>query len=426
MPFDWFEKGSDIGGNWTYGNSNGLSACYQSLHIDTSKTRLQFEEFPVPAEWPDFPHHSLIAKYFNDYVDTFDLRRLVQFNTAVEACRRSASGGWEVRLSNGSSRSYEGVIVCNGHHWSPNIPSYPGTFEGVTFHAHAYRTPFDPVDVRGKRVLVVGLGNSAVDIASELSQRTLADRLFVSARRGVWVLPKYVAGKPSDKSLLPAWLPYRLKRRFAAQITRLVVGDMAAYGLPTPDHAPLEAHPTVSSEFLLRCGSGDVTVKPGIAEFAGQQVVFTDGSRERIDVIIYATGYRTVFPFLDLADAPVRNNHLPLFKRMVQPQRPDLWFMGLAQPTPTLVNLAEQQSKLLAAYITGRYELPDPETMQRTILADEALHQGHYYKSERHTMQIDFDIYVRDLLREIEAGADRPRWSRNVHAQVPRSLGLAA
>ncbi len=409
LPFDIYEKSDRVGGNWAYQNPNGMSACYQSLHIDTSKWRLAFEDYPVPADWPDFPHHSLMDGYFNAYVDHFGLRELIRFNTGVDKCEQRSDGRWDVTLSTGETKIYDTVVVANGHHWSPNTPEFPGRFDGEQIHAHAYRTPFDPIDMRGKTVVVVGLGNSAVDIASELSQRPIAKKLFVSARRGVWVMPKYFNGAPSDKSLLPPWLPGWAKRKLAAWAIKRSIGAMEDYGLPAPDHKPLEAHPTVSGEFLVRCGSGDITARPIITELMGRQVKFADGSVEDVDVIVYATGYKMRFPFLADADAPVRDNHLPLFKRLVQPdpRLHSLWFMGLAQSLPTLVNLAEQQSKLLAAWLDGRYALPSPDEMRAAIAADEKLHRGHYYASSRHTMQVDFDVYVRDLLRELRAGAGR-------------------
>jgi cation diffusion facilitator CzcD-associated flavoprotein CzcO len=414
IPFDWFEASSVIGGNWAYGNPNGMSAAYQSLHIDTSKSRLQFEDFPVPTDWPDFPHHSLLNGYFNAYVDHFGLRPLIRFNTKVTKATRRDDGRFDVTTINGvtgdgTTGIYRAVIVANGHHWSPNTPEYPGSFDGPMIHAHDYRTPTDPVNLMGKRVIVVGLGNSAVDIASELGQRTVAGKLFVSARRGVWVLPKYIGGKPSDKAPLPRWLPGWLTRRVARGVVRRLIGNMEDYGLPKPDHEPLEAHPTVSSEFLPRMGSGDITIKPAIAELQGKHVQFVDGSIEAVDAIVFATGYKTDFPFLGADDAPVVNNHIGLYKRMVQadPALHGIWFMGLAQPLPTLVNFAEQQSKLVAAYLSGDYALPDPATMADVIVADEKLHMGHYYASQRHTMQVNFDVYCADLKREIVAGTKR-------------------
>lgn len=408
IAFDWFEASDRIGGNWAYNNPNGMSSAYQSLHIDTSKWRLQFEEYPVPADWPDFPHHSLIAQYFNDYVDHFGLRDLVQFETPVLKVTRRDDGGWDVTTKHGTKR-YAAVVVANGHHWSPNRPVWEGQFNGAIIHAHDYRTPFAPLNLIGKRVLVVGLGNSAVDIASELGQRSITEKCWVSTRRGVWVLPKYFNGVPADKQAAPPWLPLGLARWIGRRKVKSLVGRMEDYGLPTPDHEPLDAHPTVSGEFLGRLGSGDIGIKPAIARLDGDGVIFTDGSREVVDAIITATGYNIDFPFLDPADARVTDNHIPLYKRMVQadPALHNLWFMGLAQTLPTLVNLAEQQSKLLVAYLSGRYALPAPDEMRRVIVAEEKRYQGHYYASRRHTMQVNFEPYVADLAVEIRRGAKR-------------------
>jgi cation diffusion facilitator CzcD-associated flavoprotein CzcO len=174
VPYDCFEVSDEIGGNWYYKNPNGMSACYESLHIDTSKWRLAFEDYPVPSDWPDFPSHAQLFQYFKDYVAHFGLRETITFNTGVEKARRNADGLWEVTLSTGETRLYDVLFVCNGHHWSPRIPDYPGEFEGAAFHSHAYRDPFEPVDMRGKNIVVVGMGNSAMDIASELAQRPIA------------------------------------------------------------------------------------------------------------------------------------------------------------------------------------------------------------------------------------------------------------
>lgn len=409
LPFDCFEMSDDIGGNWYFKNPNGASSCYQSLHIDTSKWRLAFEDFPVPDEWPDFPHHSQLLQYFHDYVDHFGLRERITFNTAVTDCTRMDDGRWQVTLSTGETHEYDALCVANGHHWDARMPEYPGHFDGYQVHSHNYTDPFEPYDFRGKSVLVVGAGNSAMDISSELSQRPLAGRLFISMRRGVWVIPKYSDGVPMDKAVLPAWMPAKLGRKLAQRKIRKLMGKPGDYGLPEPDHEPLEAHPSVSSEFLLRVGSGDICPKGAIERLDGDFVVFTDGSREVIDAIVWATGYNVTFPFLKEDALTPKDNVFPLFKRMVKPGYENLFFLGLAQPLPTLVNFAEQQSKLVAAALTGRYEFPDAGEMAQVIEADERAYLGHFYDSPRHRMQVDFETYVRDLHREVEAGRRRGR-----------------
>lgn len=408
VPFDCFEASDEVGGNWYYKNPNGMSACYQSLHIDTSKWRLAFEDFPVPAEWPDFPHHSLLFQYFKDYVAHFGLRDKITFNTSVDHAERGSDGLWTITLSTGETRTYDALIVCNGHHWDPNTPDYPGHFDGTLIHSHEYNDPFDPIDMRGKNVVVVGMGNSGLDIASELSQRFLAKKLTVSARRGVWVLPKYLKGVAGDKMTMPAWIPrpigLALKRRFLNKN----LGPMEGYGLPKPDHQPFEAHPSASGEFLGKAGSGDIAFKPAITALEGKQVRFADGSTEDVDVIVCATGYHISFPFFtDPNLLPDAKNRFPLFKRMMKPGIDNLFFMGLAQPMPTLVNFAEQQSKLVAAYLAGKYMPPSPTEMQSVLAADEKYYLGPYYDSPRHTIQCEFDPYVRNLKKEIVDGGKR-------------------
>jgi hypothetical protein len=407
LPFDCFEMSDDIGGNWYFRNPNGASSCYQSLHIDTSKWRLAFEDYPVPRDWPDFPHHAQLLQYFHDYVDHFGLREKITFGTAVTDCAPLDGGRWAVTLSTGDTREYDNLVVANGHHWDARLPSYPGTFDGYQVHSHHYRDPFEPYDFRGKSVMVVGAGNSAMDISSELSQRPIADKLFISMRRGVWVIPKYIDGKPADKASLPTWMPAKVGRSLARKKIRKTIGNMEDYGLPKPDHRPLDAHPSVSGEFLTRVGCGDIQPKGGIDRLDGDGVVFTDGTREQIDAIVWATGYNVTFPFLRIPDLTPQDNTFPLFKRMVKPGFETLFFVGLAQPLPTLVNFAEQQSKLVAAAIDGSYAFPDHATMDEVTAEDEKEHLGHFYDSPRHRMQVDFNVYVADLVKEIAAGTER-------------------
>jgi cation diffusion facilitator CzcD-associated flavoprotein CzcO len=424
IPFDVYEGSDNIGGNWYFNNPNGMSACYQSLHIDTSKWRLAFEDYPVPEAWPDYPHHAQLLQYFHDYVDHFGLRPSIHFNTRVEQAERKADGGWTVTLSTGEVKHYDALAVANGHHWAARIPEYPGSFNGAQLHSHNYRSPFEPFDCIGKRVLVVGLGNSAMDIASELSQRPIAGKLFVSARRGVWIFPKYLNGQPIDKNPAPAWMPKALRQWLGGRIIRKAVGKMSDYGLPEPTIEPFESHGTVSGEFLLRAGSGDIAMKGAIERLDGDGVVFTDGSREQIDVIVWATGYDISFPFFTdpafTADAD--NRPPPLYKRILKPGVPDLFYMGLAQPLPTLVNFAEQQSKLVGAYLAGRYLPPDPAEMEQIIKADEDYYTGDYYNARRHTIQLDFDHYVRALKKELAQGERRALAKGNTLPVAAREL----
>ncbi len=360
IEYDCFETSDRIGGNWAFGNPNGHSSAYQSLHIDTSKELLSFKDFPMPDSYPDFPHHSEIKTYLDSYAAAFDLEERIQFETGVERAERLPGGGWELRTQDGESHRYDVLAVANGHHWDPRLPDFPGSFDGETIHSHHYIDPTKPLDLRGKRVLVVGIGNSAADIVSELSQKAWRNKVTISTRSGAWVVPKYIFGQPIDKlGRTNPKVPLGIQRRVARVMAKLVSGDPVDFGLPKPDHNFLEAHPTVSSELLLRLGSGDATAKPNVAELLGDRVRFDDGTVEPFDAIVYATGYNITFPFFDEDFLSAPDNQLPLYKRMLKPGLDDAVFVGFAQGLPTLFPFIECQTRLLARYVAGTYRPPD-------------------------------------------------------------------
>jgi cation diffusion facilitator CzcD-associated flavoprotein CzcO len=414
VPFDWFELSDRIGGVWAFNNPNGRSAAYRSLHIDSSKSRISFEDFPVPADWPEYPHHLQIAEYLKSYAKHFNLTDKITFSTEVVRVARAGDGTWSVTLSSGETRAYGAVAVCNGHHWDPRwpTPAYPGTFTGEQMHAASYIDPFAPVDMRNKTVLVVGMGNSAMDISCELSPRHISRKLMVSTRRGVYIFPRFMLGRAADKGKVYRWLPMGFQTALSKWIYRRVVGRMEDYGLPKPDHELFESHGTVSDEFPSRAAAGDIQIRPGLAKLDGDGVVFADGSREQVDVIVWATGYNVSLPFFDKEFLAVEDNRLPLFRRMFKPGMDGLIFIGLLQSTVTIFTIAEKQARLAAAYLAGEYALPDVNSMERIIVEDQARHNGRYYASARHTMQVDQEVYYWDLERETKEGMKRARRRR--------------
>ncbi len=224
------------------------------------------------------------------------------------------------------------------------------------------------------------------------------------------MLSKYRDGMPADKMMTPPDIPREVGLRMAREKIRATVGRMSDYGLPEPDHEPLSAHPSVSADFLTKAGSGDIGFLPAIERLDGHTVHLSDGQSVEADVIVCATGYRMRFPFFDESEVelhPDSEHRYPLFKRMIKPGVDHLFFMGLAQSSPTIVNLAEQQSKLLARLLTGSYALPSVEDQERIMREDEQAHLGQYYAAPRHTIQIDFGRYCVDLHEEIAAGEAR-------------------
>jgi dimethylaniline monooxygenase (N-oxide forming) len=409
IPFDCFEKSDRVGGNWVFANKNGMSSAYRSLHTNTSRERTEYSDFPMPGSYPDYPHHTQMAKYFEDYARHFGLLERITFETGVERAACGADGVWTVTLDTGGTRHYDVLLVANGHHWDPRWPEpkYPGRFDGVEMHSHYF---VDASGWRDKNVLVVGIGNSATDIAVESS--FVAQRTLLSARRGAHVLPKYAFGRPIDQiavSPLTPLVPFRLRQAFFRAIYRLVVGRVERYGLPAPDHRLLESHPTVSADFLGRIGQGAVTWKPGIQALTGDRVRFADGSVEPVDVIVWCTGYKVSFPFFgqDFISAP--DNELLLYRRVFKPGLDNLFFIALLQPLGATMPLAEAQGRWIAAYLRGEYHLPPVAEMEADMRAERERIRRRYVASKRHTMEVDFDDYVYSLRKEREAGALRSR-----------------
>ncbi|MEP9390969.1 NAD(P)-binding domain-containing protein [Gordonia sp. VNK1] len=427
VDYTCFESSDRIGGNWAFGNPNGHSSAYRSLHIDTSKHQLSFRDFPMPADYPDFPHHTQIKRYLDDYADAFGLLDNIEFENGITHAQRLDGGGWELQTQSGTTRRFDLLVVANGHHWDPRYPDFPGEFAGTTMHAHHYIDPRTPHDFSGKRILVVGLGNSAADIAVELSSKALDNELTLSTRSGAWIVPKYFAGQPADKYYhMSPHIPSSWQRKFMQVMQPLTAGRPEDYGLPTPNHKFFEAHPTQSVELPLRLGSGDITAKPNIDRFDGDTVYFEDGSSGDFDIIIYATGYNITFPFFDRDFLSAPDNRIDLYKRMFAPGIDDAVFIGFAQATPTLFPFVECQTRLLGAYAVGQYRLPPEDEMRRVIDDDTRFYTGHMLDRPRHTQQLDHYLYEHNMrTKEIPQGRERaqrrgPQHWANVAESVTR------
>ena len=402
--FDCYEAGDRVGGNWVYENVNKMSSAYKSLFINTSRPRMQYSDYPMPEHYPVFPHHTQIAEYFNDYVEHFGVKQSIRFNTLVTQATPLEGGGWEITLDDGSQHRYRALLVATGHHWDPRWPEppFPGHFDGTIIHSHYYKVPDDYAD---KHVLVMGFGNSAMDIAVETSR--VSAMTYLAVRRGFHVIPKYIMGKPLDQLPVPPLVPFSLQMKIYKAILRFQVGKMSDYGLPEPDHQVGEAHPTISSDILTRITHGRVKVKPNIQQLDGDGVIFTDGTREPIDSIIYCTGYKVTFPFFKPEIIEARDNDLPLFHRVFSPRYPDLFFIGLLQPLGAIMPLAEIQSIWISKYLLGQYGLPPQSHLLKDIQREREEVRKRYGSSPRHTMQVDFEPYVKGVMKEMKRGAKR-------------------
>lgn len=318
ISYEQLEADNDVGGNWYHG-------VYPTAHIISSRKTTEYPDYPMPVYYPDFPSAGQMLEYLRDYAEHFGLRERIQFNSKVLMALPLADGRWEVQLFGGERRLYKGLIVCNGHHWHKKYPSYPGIFTGEILHSKDFKIP---KQLKGKRVLVIGGGNSACDLASEAAR--VGESCSLSLRRGYWFLPKTILGIPSAELIKP-WTPVWLQRLFLRIALRMIIGRYQDYGLPKPDHKIFETHPTINSELLHYIRHGRIEPRPDVARYDGDTVHFIDGTSNEFDVIVCGTGFHVSFPFLPEGLVRTRGGIADLYGGMFLADCRNLYIVGTAQ-----------------------------------------------------------------------------------------------
>ncbi|GHJ06553.1 flavin-binding monooxygenase [Micromonospora humidisoli] len=407
---DCYERETGVGGAWNWRHDR--SPVYASTHLISSRPFTQFPDFPMPDSWPDYPHHSQLLSYFERYADHFDLRRHIWFGTEVVRVVPVDGDRWDVTTRStggyGPERTsrYAAVLVANGHNWSPKLPRYEGLeeFRGEVMHASSYK---DPAQLRGKRVLVVGAGNTGCDLAVEAAQQ--ASRCWHSTRRGYWYAPKYVLGRPADQvndALLALRVPLRLRQWLYHWTLRLTVGDLTRFGLPKPDHRVYETHPIANSQLVYYVGHGEITPVPEPARFHSGGVTLTDGREIDPELVVFATGYLPRFEFLDpgvLGDAD-GSGRARLWLHAFPPGHPTLAVAGLLQPDSGVFTLAHWQTVLFARSLRLRREQPQRAAAfaSRAAAGAGERYAGKVKDSSRHWFEVGHVDYLRAVQRALD------------------------
>lgn len=394
-----FEQNQKIGGNWIYTSEPSHSSVCETTHIISSKKLSEFSDFPMPEHYPDYPGHAQVLSYFEHYAEHFGLKKYIRFHTKVDKVLRGEDGRWNIYVNNAQKpEEFDYLLVANGHHAVPRHARIDGKFDGEYLHSHDFKnnTPFT-----GKRVLVIGGGNSACDCAVECSR--VAKYVAISMRRPHYIVPKLMMGKPTDTfndslKFIPEFISEKLRK----VSLKMQIGNYEDYGLQTPDFPITKDHPTVNSELLYMLRHGTINPKKGIVKAEGTKVFFKDGSAEEFDVIIGATGYKIATPFfdpdfLDYADS----DEVSLYLRMFHPVYNNLIFIGLVQPQGAVWPLSEAQSILAAKYILGKWQLPSDLQKLTKIETDNI--SEDFLKNKRHTVEVHFKPYLEKLQKKIKS-----------------------
>jgi hypothetical protein len=379
-----FEVGSHVGGLWVYENDSGLSPAYRSLHINSEARVSSFIDFQFPEGTPLYPNHREMHRYFQSYATHFGLMPHIRFRSRVSSIE-PAGGRWMLTLQDGMQESFDGVVVATGHQSVPRHPEQVKGFAGDYIHAHNYRVP---EVYAGKKVLVIGPGNSGVDIAADIC--TVTERTVLSSRSPVLIMPRMMFGLPNSRVLgflERPFLPWSVRIWIRTMMTRMFHGRMEQWGFRTPTTRshPI-SHPTLISHIAWR----RVIAKPGIGAVKGHVVTFEDGSSEPFDAIIGATGYVTDLPFLARERWPLNGHRFDLYNRVVHPEQPSLFFIGFFDVTGgSNIRMMDDQAEYIAAIASGAVTLPTPEAMRQHIAADHAWYAALFPDSPRYANELD-------------------------------------
>lgn len=391
VPYIQLERHSNVGGIWDIDNPG--TPMYKSAHFISSRDKSGFFDFPMPSRFADYPTREQILEYTHSFTDEFGLRENIAFGTAVSGSHQEADGSWRIDTSAGPLRA-SALVAATGVTWDARLPDVPGRFDGEIIHSVSYR---DPSLFAGRRVLVVGLGNSGADIACDAAAH--ADAAFISARRGYHFVPKHVFGKPADDT---EWLPIWAERALYSLMRPLLVGDVRRWGLQRPDHKLFETHPLINSQLLHYLQHGDIHAKPGIARFDGGDVVFTDGTREAVDLVVFATGYDMSIPYVPADYLRWVGGRPVMYLNSFATTRPGLFGVSYIEVNSSAYTLFDHIANLVAQHLDD--VLCDPARAAR--FRDFAAHDTpdltggiRFVGSDRHATYVEVRAYRKALAR---------------------------
>lgn len=393
LEFEVLEAADGIGGIWDARRAD--SPVSHNTHVIASKGVQAFSGFPMPEDYPDYPGHELVLRYLHSYADAFDLWPHIRLNTAVRGIE-PADDGWTVTLADGDQRAYAGVVIATGHDRTPRRIDIPGAGTVPVLHSSEYR---HPEQVLGKRVLVVGAGQSAADILSDCAVN--AALTLHSSRRGFYCMPKYLLGRPTDSMLQGRmWRP--LRKRAFERLFGYLRGRSRSFGLPVPDFDEGIVIPMLGDQLHHYYTHGDITPKPDVTAIDDDRVTFADGTEEKVDLVLLATGFVPNYPVVDRAHLNWAEGNLRpgLYLNIFPPHTRDLFVVGMVRPIGSHWDVYEKQADLVAEYLDAK--AADPQRVTRFDRATQGRQPDLYaglrlYHADQYPLVVEKQDYVNQL-----------------------------
>lgn len=373
MDVTCYEMHNDIGGIWYYtehSRPDEGATVYDFLMTNTSREMMRFSDFHFPSSAPAFPRHREMHAYLHSYANKFGVTKHVQLETKVIALQKSAGhssdGRWIVVTqrkgeNKKETKEFDAVIVSCGFHRIPNIPEIEGfsNFKGEWSHSKTFKSakPFT-----GKRVLVIGNANSALDTATGMAD--YAEKVYLSVGQGCWVVPRLTNRTTYDTFLLRRWhisylgiLDRKWRKVCEDYFNHREAGIRASSG-------PIHHFPTINDDIGSRIACGKIKVVPRTVQFLTNGVRLEDGTvLQDIDHVVFATGFQPDHNLLDLDT--VTNSYKRVFP--LNGEKPTLAFVGLLSTTGPLPPTAEMQARFASLVFAGKHKLPPKNEMAADI-----------------------------------------------------------
>ena len=407
IPYVIYEKHKNVGGIWDLENEG--SPMYESAHFISSKTMSGHVGFPMPQSYPDYPSNKQIFNYIQSFAEHYGLLENICFETKVTYVEY-VDGKWrlEAEDKNGSSFTDESpwLVCASGTNWFKNQPGLKGqeNFTGELIHSVDYH---DPQTLKNQRVLVVGAGNSGVDIACDAAY--MGADAYISLRRGYHFVPKHIFGMPADVfGAQSDWMPIKLSQLVFGGLLRMINGDLTRLGLQKPDHKVLSSHPILNTQLLHYLQHGDIKAKPDIAYLEGKNVHFVDGSAVEVDKLILATGYDWKLPYLGESYFEWKSNRPQTFMKIFNPKHPGLFINGFIETNGGAYKLFDDMAYLIARTIEAQQKYPEKARKIQSFIQGSEPDLGgkvQYVSSNRHqgyTNSNTFKKAMKDMRREFQ------------------------